>query len=74
MSSCDQVSSSLEDNNNEASRKEDKNKSTNKRLKTLLPGWKTVAKHLSSFFGVFILLAVYIIGGNYYIMLDHIYF
>ena len=66
MSSCDKVSSSLEDNNIEASRKDDKNKSTNKRLKTLLPGWKTVAKTLSSFLGVFILLAVYIIGGNYH--------
>ena len=64
MSCCDKVSSSLEDDNIETATKEDENKSTNKRLKTLLPGWKTVSKYLSSIVGVFILLALYIIGGN----------
>ncbi len=66
MHSRGNLSSSLEDNNAETSRKDDKNKSTSKGLKTLIPGWKTVAKHLCSFMGVFILLAVYIIGGNYH--------
>ena len=64
MSSSDKVSSSLEENDIETATKEDENKSTNKRLTTLLPGWKTLAKHLSSIVGVFILLALYIIGGN----------
>ena len=36
-----------------------------KTLKSLLPGWKTVVIRLSSLFGAFILLAVWIIGGKY---------